>query len=86
MLVIKIDDEVLTFDLRELRWVGSDEVLASVLNGMIPTDEIDDPAIVFADKGIEAVVLERLKEIWPELKVVVFEPEPPPPQIPGVLY
>ena len=86
MLIIKIKDEVLTFDLRELRWVGSDEVLASVLNGMIPTDEIDNPAIVFADKGIEAVVLEHLKEIWPELEVVAFKPEPPPEREPGVIY
>ena len=33
MLVIKIRDEVLSFDSRKLEWVSSDEVLASVLNG-----------------------------------------------------
>ena len=86
MLVIKIRDEVLSFDSRKLEWVSSDEVLASVLNGMIPYDDISGVEMAFVNRGVEGAVLDHLKTIWPELKVVVFEPEPPPPQIPGVLY
>ncbi len=85
MLVIKINDEVLTFDLYELGWVGSDEALASVLNGMLP-EEIGSPQMAFSTEGTEGAVLRYLQKIWPELKVVVFEPEPPPPEIPGVVY
>ena len=87
MLVIKRNDEVLTFDLYELEWVSSDEALASVLNGMLP-EEIGSPQMDFSNDGTEGSVLRYLQKIWPEdeLKVVVFEPEPPPPEIPGVLY
>lgn len=85
MLVIKINDEVLTFDLRKLEWVSSDEVLASVLNGMLP-EEIGSPQMAFFTEGTEGAVLHYLQKIWPELKVVVFEPEPPPPDIPGIVY
>ena len=86
MLVIKIDGEVLTFDPEKVEWVSSDEVLASVLNGMIPYDDISGVHTPFLEGGKEGVVLDHLKTIWPELKVVVFEPEPPPPDIPGVVY
>ena len=85
MLVIKIRDEVLTFDLRKLEWVGSDEVLVSVLNGMLPNG-IGSPQMAFSNDGTEGSVLHYLQKIWPELKVVMFEPEPPPPDRHGVLY
>ncbi len=86
MLVIKIDDEVFSFDLRKLEWVGSDEVLASVLNGMIPYDEISGVEMAFVNRGVEGAVLDHFKEIWSDLKVVAFEPEPPPVREPGVDY
>ncbi len=84
MLVIKIRDEVLTFN-PVGEWVGSDEVLAAVLNTMIP-DEFGNPAIVFSEGGNEGLVLNHLQLIWPELEVVAFEPEPPPPERPGIKY
>ena len=86
MLVIKIRDEVVTFDLKELKWVGSDEVLVSVLNGMIPYDEIGGVEMAFVNRGVEGAVLDHFKEIWPELEVVAFKPEPPPEIEPGVDY
>ena len=86
MLVIKISGEVLTFDPEKVEWVSSDEVLASVLNGMTPYDEIGGVEMAFVDGGVEGVVLDYLKQIWPELEVLVFEPEPPPPERPGILY
>ena len=85
MLVIKIRDEVLSFDSRKLEWVSSDEVLASVLNGMLP-EEIGSPQMAFSTEGTEGAVLHYLQKIWPELKVVVFDPEPSPPDIPGIVY
>ena len=85
MLVIKILDEVLTFDLMRLKWVGSDEVLASVLNGMLPEDQFGVHA-PFLEGGVEKLVLDYTERIWPELEVLAFEPEPPPPDIPGVVY
>ena len=84
MLVIKIRDEVLTFN-PVGEWVSSNEVLAAALNVMIP-DEFGNPAIVFSEGGNEGLVLNHLRLIWPELEVLVFEPEPPPPDIPGVVY
>ncbi len=52
MLVIKKNDEVLTFDLYELEWVSSDEAPASVLNGMLPA-EIGRPQMAFSNEGTE---------------------------------
>ena len=86
MLVIKISCEVLTFDPEKVEWVSSDEVLASVLNGMTPYDEIGGVEMAFVDGGVEGVVLDYLKQIWPELEVLVFKPEPPPEKEPGVIY
>ena len=85
MLVIKIRGEVVTFDIKKLEWVGSDEVLVGVLNNMLPEDQygVHTP---FLEGGVEKLVLDYTEKVWPELKVVVFEPEPPPPDIPGVLY
>ncbi len=84
VLVIKIRDEVITFN-PVGEWVSSDKVLADALNVMIPED-YGNPAIVFSEGGNEGLVLDHLQLIWPELKVVVFEPEPPPPERPGILY
>ena len=81
MLVIKIRDEVLTFNPAG-EWVSSDEVLAAVLNSMIP-DEFGHPSVVFSEGGNEGLVLDHLKTIWPELEVVAFEPEPQPEEVPG---
>ena len=86
MLVIKIDGEVLTFDPEKVEWVSSDEVLASVLNGMIPYDDISGVEMAFVNRGVEGAVLDHFKEIWPELEVVAFKPEPPPEREPGVIY
>lgn len=84
MLVIKIRDEVLTFD-PVGEWVSSDKVLAATLNAMIP-EEFGSPHAVFFDDGNEGLVLRHLQTIWPELEVVVFDPEPAPPEIPSILY
>ncbi len=84
MLVIKIDGEVLTFN-PVGEWESSDKVLAATLNAMIP-EGFGNPSVVFSEGGNEGLVLDDLKEIWPELEVVAFEPEPPPPERPGILY
>ena len=84
MLVIKIRDEVLTFNPAG-EWVSSDEVLAAVLNSMIP-DEFGNPSVVFSEGGNEGLILGHLQTIWPELEVVAFEPEPPPPERSGIRY
>ena len=85
MLVIKIDDEVLTFDSKTGGWVSSDEVLATVLNGMLP-DDLGSPQTTFSEGGNEGTILRHLQTIWTDLKVVAFEPEPPPDDEPGVIY
>ena len=82
MLIIKIDDEVLTFDIAQAKWIGSDEELSSVLKAQLP-DNFGSPQMVFSELGLEGSVLEELKRNWPQLKVVVFEPEP---DEPGVIY
>lgn len=38
MLIIKIGDEVQTFNLETAKWVGSDELLSATLNSMLPRD------------------------------------------------
>ena len=84
MLIIKIGDEVQTFNLETAKWVGSDEVLSATLNSMLPRD-FGSPQLVFSELGEEGTVLERVKIGWPNLRVIVFEPEPPPDE-PGVIY
>ncbi len=85
MLVIKIRDEVITFN-PVGEWVSSDnKALAATLNAMFP-DDYGNPAIVFSEGGNEGLVLDHLQLIWPDLKVVVFEPEPPPPERSGIRY
>ncbi len=85
MLVIKVCDEVLIFG-PDGEWVSSDnKVLADTLNAMF-LDDYGNPAIVFSEGGNEGLILRHLQTIWPELEVLVFEPEPPPPERPGILY
>ena len=84
VLVINIRDEVLTFN-PVGEWVSSNKVLAATLNTMIP-EEFGNPAIVFSEGGNEGLVLDHLRLVWPELEVLVFEPKPPPPDIPGIVY
>ena len=85
MLIIKIEGRVLTYDLRSGRWVCSDEVLQTAANNMLPEGRTS-PSVVFLEEGgTEGMVLRHMKERW-NLEVVTFEPEPPPPAEPGVVY
>ena len=58
----------------DLERMASDEVLASVLNGMLPEDQFGVHA-PFLEGGVEKLVLDYTERIWPELEVLAFEPE-----------
>lgn len=52
MLVIKIRDEVLTFNSPEGKWVSSNKLLAATPNALIPED-FESHHAVFFDDGSE---------------------------------
>ena len=86
MLVIKIEDEVLTYDLRRGRWACSDRVLEAVANNTLP-DERLSPSAIFSKNGVEWMVLKHMEEIWDDdLEVIAFDPVQPPPAEEGVVY
>ena len=55
MLQIRIDGELLTFNQYEKEWEGEGEVLASVINRMLP-DEIGRPLLTFSELGNESLL------------------------------
>ncbi len=86
MLIIKIEDEVLTYDRKRGRWVCSDRVLEAVVNNMLPVDRTS-PSVKFSEGGTEGFVLRHMEEIWEDdLEVIAFEPVQPPPAEEGVVY
>ena len=86
MLIIKIKDEVLTYDLKRGRWVCSDRVLEQVVNNMLPDRHMTN-SVIFSKNGAEHFVLKHMEETWGDtLKVIAFEPVQPPPAEEGVVY
>ena len=86
MLIIKIEDEVLTYDLKRGRWVCTDRVLEAVANNMLPDTHMTN-SVIFSKNGAEHFVLKHMEAIWGDsLKVIAFEPVQPPPAEEGVVY
>ncbi len=87
MLVIKIKDEVLTYDRKKGRWVCSDRVLEQVVNNMLPDRHMTNSVIFMEEGGSEGFVLRHMEAIWGDtLKVIAFEPVQPPPAEEGLIY
>ena len=86
MLIIKIKDEVLTYDLKKGRWFCSDRVLEAVANNMLPEGRMTN-SVIFSKNGAEHFVLKHMEEAWGDtLKVIAFEPVQPPPAEEGLVY
>ena len=62
MLIIKIGDEVLTYNRRRGKWVCSDRVLEAVVNGMLPPMHLSPTVIFIEEGGPEGYVLRHMQE------------------------
>ncbi len=87
MLVIKIEDEVLTYNRRQSKWVCSDRVLEAVANNMLPEGRMSHEVIFMEEGGTEGFVLRYMEKIWDDdLEVIAYDPDPPPESEEGIVY
>jgi len=86
MLIIQVREEQVTWDSDNGRWVSADPVIEGFINKTIPLD-VDTPYDVpFRNGGMEQFVLDAARQLYPDLKIIVFEPIEPPEEIDGVVY
>ena len=87
MLIIKIGGEVLTYNMRQGKWVCSDRVLEQVCNNMLPEGRMSHGVIFIEEGGPEGFVLRYMEEIWDDdLEVIAYDPDPPPESEEGIVY
>ena len=85
MLVIDYFNGQAFWDTKKEVWVSSIDYLAEILNDATPYKNIT-VSTTFIKDGVEGFVLKAIKKVLPDIKVLIFEPESPPPEVKGVVY